>query len=68
MNDAPLPLPDLDGQVPFAGILVDAYVEAYGVSRAECFRRIADVTGNSVNSLSLRYHQRGNFVWRMSLA
>jgi hypothetical protein len=65
---APLPLPESDGgpSVPFCEA-VDAYVRDHGVSRAECFRRIAAETGNSPNGLALRYKARGG-VWRFGAA
>jgi hypothetical protein len=57
----------MDGpEVPFAEA-VDAYVDAHNVSRQETFRRIAAITGNSVNTLAMRYRQRGEDVWRFSM-
>ena len=66
---APLPLPEEDGgpSVPFRDA-VDAYTQAHNVSRAETYRRIAAITGNSTNGLRLRYDQRGDDVWCFSRA
>lgn len=66
MIDERLPLPENMGGLdkPF-GELVDVYTEAERITRAEAFRRIAAVTGNSVNGVSLRYYQRGGEVWRV---
>jgi hypothetical protein len=55
-----LPLPG--GNEPW-GELVDAYVQHHGITRAECFRRVAAETGNSVNALGLRYRQRHGKPW-----
>jgi hypothetical protein len=62
-----LPLPESEGGpgAPFADA-VDAYVRDHGVSNAETFRRIAALTGNSPGTLSLRYRNRGDAVWRGS--
>jgi hypothetical protein len=62
-----LPVPVSHGgpEVPF-GVAVDAYVVATGTSRAECFRRISAVTGNSPNGISLRYTNRPGEVWRFA--
>jgi hypothetical protein len=57
------PLPDTE--MAF-GPLVDQYSQAHAITRAETFRRISAVTGNSVNGLSLRYHQKGDQPWRFS--
>ena len=61
---APLPLPaSLGGpDLPF-GQAVDNYVAAHGVSRAETFRRIANVTRNSTATLGQRYRNRGDSEW-----
>jgi len=61
---AALPLPG-DGDTPF-DVLVDLYVSAHRVRRAETSRRIAAVTGNSTNGLALRYRQRYDAPWRFS--
>jgi hypothetical protein len=61
----PSPLPGSD-DTPF-GVLVDRYVASHGVSRAETFRRIAAVTGNSPAGLSIRYHERYDRPWRFAL-
>lgn len=60
-----LPLPEDQGgpTMPFAKA-VDAYAAEQGVSRAETFRRIAAVTGNTPGGLALRYRDRGDRVWR----
>lgn len=60
-----LPVPASHGgpDIPFA-VAVDAYTRHHGVTRAECFRRIAAVTGNSTSGISLRYTNRPDDVWR----
>lgn len=47
---------------PFAAA-VDAYAADEGISLAETFRRIADVTGNPSGSVAMRYRNRGAHVW-----
>jgi hypothetical protein len=63
-SEPQLPLPTSHGgpHVPF-GDLVDTYTGFYGVTRKETFKRIAAATGNSINGISTRYHQRGGDVW-----
>lgn len=62
-REVELPMPGMDE--PF-GELVNRYSEAHNTSLAETFRRIADQTGNSPNTLSLRYRNRGGDPWRGS--
>ena len=62
-QEPPLPLPGSPGGFK---ALVDAYAAYHAVSRAEVFRRIASVTGNSPNGLRLRYDQRGDRPWVVS--
>jgi hypothetical protein len=59
-EDPPLPLPGLER--PF-GELVDAYTSHHEISKAETYRRIADVTGNSASAIALRYRNRGDQPW-----
>ncbi len=60
----PLPLPwRLGGPELTFGEAVDNYAAAHGVTRAETFRRISDVTGNSTGTLARRYSDRGNSEW-----
>jgi hypothetical protein len=52
-NELPLPV---GGTWPYDfHERVDSYQAAHGISRADVFRRISAITGNSPNGLALRY-------------